>query len=74
MYIKMFYIKLLSLPHSELVVSLLLTVTTNLPQMYTYCTGCGLSANTFCRFICSIGGFKGENLSLLTMFLSVSNL
>lgn len=32
MYIKMFYIKLLSLPHSELVVSLLLTVTTNLPQ------------------------------------------
>lgn len=32
MYIKMFYIKLLSLPHSELVVSLLLTVTINLPR------------------------------------------
>lgn len=35
MYIKIFYIKLLSLPDTELVVSLLLTVTINRPRTLT---------------------------------------
>lgn len=60
---------MLSLPYTELVLSLLLTVTKNRPRILI--CSCLLIVQgmayrpTICRFICSIGGFKCENFKLV---------